>query len=218
MQLRGPLLTVPILAATALLLAGCGGGKAANAVASLNGSSATTVKKGTSGTDEQQLLTWVQCMRKNGVNLPDPTVDANGNLTLRGPGGGPDGPRGGDGQTAQSGQGGASTTDAPRPDRAAFDKARQACGTPPQGAFGGFNRSNDPAFQDAALKFAQCMRDHGVDVPDPNFNSTNGPPAGGPFGSLDRNDPKVSAAFDACRSILPNRRGGSTTTTAATNS
>jgi hypothetical protein len=207
-------LAVPALLVTTLLLSGCGGGKAANAVASLNGSSATTIKKGASGTNEQQLLTWVQCMRTNGVNLPDPTVDANGNLTLRGPGGGPGGAAGGDGQAAPSGP---STTDSPRPDRAAFDKARQACGNPPQGAGGGFNRRNDPAFQDAALKFAQCMRDHGVDVPDPNFNSTNGPPAGGPFGGLDRNDPKVSAAFDACRSILPTRPGGSTTTTAAAN-
>src|SRR6476661_11119264 len=99
MQLRGRLVAVPILAATALTLAGCGGGKAANAVASLNGSTATTTKKGASGTSEQQLLTWVQCMRKNGVNLPDPTVDANGNLTLRGPGGGPGGD--GNGQGAQ---------------------------------------------------------------------------------------------------------------------
>jgi hypothetical protein len=210
MQLRGRFLAVPILAATALTLAGCGGGKSANAVASLNGSTATT-KKGATGSSEQQLLTWVQCMRKNGVNLPDPTVDANGNLTLRGRGGG------GDGGAGQPAQGGASTTDAPRPDRGAFDTAQKACGNPPQGAFGGFNRRNDPAFQDAALKFAQCMRDHGVDVPDPNFNSTNGPPAGGPFGNLDRNDPKVSAAFDACRSILPNRRGATTTTTAAAN-
>lgn len=49
-------------------------------------------------------------------------------------------------------------------------------------------------------QFAQCMRDHGVDVADPQPGSVGG----GLVGSgLDPNDPQVSAAYTACRSKLP---------------
>jgi hypothetical protein len=138
--------------------------------------------------------------------------DANGNLTLRPQGGF----RGGGADGATGGTGATSGTPPSTIDRTAFQKARDACGQPPQGAFGGFNRQNSQEFQDAALKFAKCMRSKGIDVPDPDFSGTDTPGAGGPnangrrglFGSLDRNDPKVQQAFDACRSNLPQRPGG----------
>ena len=72
--------------------------------------------------------------------------------------------------------------------------------------------SSDPpsttsaAAADAArLKFAQCMRQHGVDMPDPG----TGPPAKGERRQLfDRNDPTVQAAMKACQSQLPKAPGG----------
>jgi hypothetical protein len=50
------------------------------------------------------------------------------------------------------------------------------------------------------LKFAQCMRDNGVDMPDPE--------AGGKAGAIrvggDGDPSKTKAAMDKCRSYLPN--------------
>lgn len=56
-----------------------------------------------------------------------------------------------------------------------------------------------------SAKFAQCMRDNGVDMPDPQVDgdgrvTIGGPQAGG--GPLDRE--KVEAAQSRCRQYLPN--------------
>jgi hypothetical protein len=57
--------------------------------------------------------------------------------------------------------------------------------------------------QEQLRQFAQCMRDHGVDLPDPQ-------PGAGMAGisgwgtTLSADDPTVQAAFQACRSKLPN--------------
>src|SRR5262245_58294057 len=67
-------------------------------------------------------------------------------------------------------------------------------------------------FKQAALEFARCMRQHGIDMPDPDLNgggivvqsgkggnSTNGP-------RLD--DPKFKAAQQACQQYQPNAGKG----------
>lgn len=53
--------------------------------------------------------------------------------------------------------------------------------------------------QEQLRQFAQCMRDHGVDLPDPD-------PNGGPgmLQNLRTNDPAFQSAFTACQSTLPN--------------
>jgi hypothetical protein len=63
---------------------------------------------------------------------------------------------------------------------------------------------DDPAFQDAMLEYAQCMRDHGIDMPDPTFDddghvTLNG---GGPKDRGSASDDAFEAADEACRSIL----------------
>jgi hypothetical protein len=68
--------------------------------------------------------------------------------------------------------------------------------------------------QDAMVKFAQCMRENGYDLPDPTFDgppspgSSESPGDGGPFGGIDQNDPAFKKAFDACRDQLPGIPGG----------
>lgn len=59
--------------------------------------------------------------------------------------------------------------------------------------------------QEQALKWSQCMRDHGVNVRDPDPNGVGGnasqsakPDVLGP------DDPKWKAAYEACRSLIPN--------------
>jgi len=207
LSLRG-VLTFSSIVVAASALAACGGsaGSSNNQVAQLDpGTQAapnttTTPSTTSSGSFQDTLLKFAQCMRSNGVNVPDPTFDANGRPQF------------------QQGSGQQLNRNDPA-FRAAFDK----CRTVLQSALPQFSQSDRQAFQNAALKYAQCMRQHGINIPDPNFNSGGGGfgfggggagggggGGGGPFGNINRNDPKFQAANEACRSAFQNlpRRGG----------
>src|SRR5262245_46111765 len=56
---------------------------------------------------------------------------------------------------------------------------------------------------DQLRRFAQCMRDKGVDVKDPQPGAALGGIAGMGEG-IDQNDPHVIQAFQECQSTLPN--------------
>jgi hypothetical protein len=64
--------------------------------------------------------------------------------------------------------------------------------------------SDDPPsneeFQDAALEYAECMREHGVDMPDPEFDGEGG----GVQMRLPRSEDQdtVEAAQEACQDIM----------------
>jgi hypothetical protein len=213
----------------ALLLSACGGGGGGDGgVASLAGSTDQTASSAPSANGqatEEQVLAWVQCVREQGVDIADPTVDADGNLVL---GGGPGGRGGAAGATGTAG--------GPPPDRAAFTKATETCGNPPRTG-GGFSAEDRQARQDSALQMAACLRDEGLDVADPDFSGQGpgGAPAGattattadnanrprGLFGDLDMNDPKVSAAFTTCQAKVTTFQAGppraSTATTGGSN-
>lgn len=157
---------VPGLAAAALLLAACGSSGDDAQVASLAGGSAATgdtTSTTLSQADTQQaMLDFAACMRENGVNMADPTFDANGNV------------QGGLGP----GNGGVD----PRSDE--FQAAQEACGDElagvqfggPGGA-GGFDRTGT---QDGLNNFTACLRDEGLQVDDITLG--DGPGAGGPGG------------------------------------
>jgi hypothetical protein len=68
--------------------------------------------------------------------------------------------------------------------------------------------------EDAFLEYAQCMRDHGIDFPDPEFN---GDGAVAIRGGGDPDDPEFQAAEEACRTLLEDalpRAGGEVTSDA----
>lgn len=144
--------------------------------------------------DEEVLLAFAACMRDNGVEFPDPIVEADGTVTfgLR--------PGAGGGQNAGDLQAIGRDPDLPA--------ARDACSPLIEGrALGPGGRNSDEVqieIADRLLEFAQCMRDNGVDVGDPDPNAF-GPGSGGgrPFGDLDFGDADVSAAFEACSDQLP---------------
>lgn len=155
-----------------LALAACGGDSASGSkVASLgttpsNGSTADTVAPEDS---QEALLAFAACMRENGVDMEDPTFDADGNVTGGGFGGG-------------AGGGGIDL----RSDEA--QAAMEACGSLIQnvqlggGPGGGFDRD---AIQTAMTDFTACLRDQGLDVDDISFGG--GPGDGGgqaPDGSV----------------------------------
>ncbi len=67
--------------------------------------------------------------------------------------------------------------------------------------------ASEADIEEAALEFAQCMRDHGVpDFPDPNFTEGGGGIiVGGPDGDGPGFDPgsdEVQEAFEACGEVL----------------
>jgi hypothetical protein len=64
--------------------------------------------------------------------------------------------------------------------------------------------------QDAMLEYAQCMRDHGIDMPDPEFDENGGgfsvTGEAGPGGKGPGSD-EWAAADEACASIMEDVRG-----------
>ena len=142
-----------LIAVFALVVAACGGGGEANSgVATLeNPDAAETLaapEDPTTGGDnevatqeqdrEEALIAFTQCLRDNGVDIEDPTVDANGNLQITRPGG-----QGGGG----GGGGGAGNDD--------FREAREACQDLLDGVALGFGGGADlTELQDDLLEFA----------------------------------------------------------------
>lgn len=150
-------------------------------------------------TDEERLLEFAQCMRDNGVDFPDPVVEADGTIAFgRRPG------EANGGQDDQNLQNIGRDPDLPA--------AQAACREIIESLALGPGAQNFDEIQiermDRLLEFAQCMRDHGVDVPDPEPNAF-GPGGGGgrPFGGLDFDDADVGAAFEVCGDRLPARPG-----------
>lgn len=88
-------------------------------------------------------------------------------------------------------------------DSAAFKTAADACKQflP----YGGDLSKMDPKTLDQLRGFTQCLREHGMDVPDPDPNS---PTLGlDQMKNIDRNNPTVQKAFDACKDKIPGRPG-----------
>ena len=59
--------------------------------------------------------------------------------------------------------------------------------------------------RDAALKFARCMREHGVDVPDPQ---TSGGRLSLKIQGINPSSPAFQAAQKACKGLMPKPPGG----------
>jgi hypothetical protein len=130
--------------------------------------------------DRNALLAYAKCMREHGIDMPDPQPDQRG-IRLRAP----------EGVTPEE-----------------MEEAEGACRKhldaiePPE-----LTEEQQKEFQEAALAHAKCMRDHGIDIPDPTFGEDGraeirirrGDGATGP----DPDDPKWKAAEEACRDRMP---------------
>ena len=169
---------LPLLLVAALLglvAAGCGGEND-------NGDSEAR------SADEKRMdaaLEWAACMRRNGANVPDPQIDSNGMVRI-----GPD------------------ADDANPPSEAVMAKASRACDQHLKEMVAGAGRRPSPEQQAQmereALRFARCMREHGVDMPDPRV----GGEGGGVAVTLDReqmSSPAFKRAEKACGTPLARR-------------
>jgi hypothetical protein len=69
---------------------------------------------------------------------------------------------------------------------------------------GGKPPSPDPQMLEQMRQFTQCMRDHGIDVPDPDPGGGGVAISKGP-GGINPDDPKFTAAEQACQDKLPGK-------------
>lgn len=158
-----------LVATAALALAACGAKTDSAQVASLaadaSAAASTTATTALSQADTQAaMLSYASCMRDHGVDMADPTFDANGNI------------QGG------FGRGGGANVDFRSTE---FQTAQDACSSLIQGITfgggpggGGFDRTT---IQDAFNSFTKCLRTEGVQVDDITLgNGPGGGPGGGP--------------------------------------
>jgi len=165
------------LAACALVLGACGSGSGDNSSAD---------------NSEQQGLKFARCMREHGVDIPDPQ-------TSKGPGGA---------QNFSFRVGGPGAKGKGRgPDPQRVEGAMKECrkympngGKPPSAA-------QQQEMRDAALKFSRCMREHGIDFPDPKTGPGGGVMIGGPGSKFNPSSPSFQAAQKACQGLMPGPRG-----------
>lgn len=125
---------------------------------------------------EQAALQHARCMREHGVDVPDPKP-GQGGVVIVGPGDRPADPEAG-------------------------RRAEEACAKhlrdvpPPK-----MSEEEKQEMRDAALAHARCMREQGIDFPDPKFSPDGGITVEGR--GLDPNSPKMRAANEACAKHLP---------------
>jgi hypothetical protein len=135
-------------------------------------------------------LAYAQCMREHGIDMPDPEVSDEGGVNMQ---------LGGDPENM------AGLEDAEKACRPALDAAMQADGRRPDPA-------QEAEMKDRALRFSQCMREHGVDMPDPVFEDggrmkmTIGGPDGGD--GPDPESPAFQEAEKACQPIMGDKAPG----------
>lgn len=177
--------------ALAFALAACSTPSSAGVATLADGGSGGADQASDTVDAEAERQKWTECMRENGVDIPDATVDEDGGFQIRRPVNGEGGPpAGGGGRFGED-----------------FEEATAECGDPPRIAGTGPSEQDLEQMQENSLKLAQCMRNEGIeDFPDPDF-SGSGPGAGpggrgaggGPFGGdIDMGDPEVRAAFEKC--------------------
>jgi hypothetical protein len=179
-----------VLASAALVLAvgligACGGGSGNDApeVASLDDEDASTASipddtatDDTTPTDpEEAMLAFTECMREHGVDMADPQF-------------------GGDGE------GGIALEVTPE-NEGEVEAAQEACQPLLEDAMGDIeiDPEREAEMREQMLEFAECMREHGIDMPDPVFSDDGfvvqeGGPAGDP-----RDDDDFQAAQEACQ-------------------
>jgi hypothetical protein len=180
---RSGAIALALAAAVALaaLAAGCGG-SSGQGVAKLPSTKSTDNSKSSSGgSGRPNAMAYSACMRKNGVaEFPDP--DSSGHILLT---------------SSRSANGHKTGVDVDSPQ---FKKAQQACQSlQPNG--GRPTAQQQAQAQQAMLKYAACMRSHGVPrFPDPK---AGGALSIGKNGGVDPNTAAFKSAAQACHKIVP---------------
>ena len=154
-------------------------------VASIDKTEATTVAVQTSSddssiqTDEEKVLEFTQCIRDQGIEIQDATVDSDGNL-----------------QPPRPVEGASMNFQELRP---AFEKCRESL----DGMTFGRERVDVNEQIDDLLEVTECLRDAGFDLDDPNQENL-----GEWRGQFDFEDPALQKAFEECGRLGRGQSGG----------
>ena len=168
-------------AALVIGLAACG----SSSSSSTTSASAASGSNTSSSARYQARLNLAKCLREHGLNVPDPS-----------PNGGP----------AGGGGGGIFRSARSNPN---FQSAMQACAQYRRAATpaGNLSPAQRAQFQQDLVKFAQCMRSHNINVPDPTSSAGGGFRIFRQIPSSERNSPAFRTALQACSTNLPFRPG-----------
>ena len=152
------------------------GGEESQGVVTIESTTATTVVDEET-TFEEGVLEFAQCMREEGINFPDPTFDIDGNPQF-------------------------DNLEIENEDE--FERAFENCEDILRNALPeqfDLDPEVEAALVDASLEFSQCMRDQGIDFPDPKP---------GEFGffafrdaDIDFGSEAVQEAFEICQPENP---------------
>ena len=154
----------------ALVLSACGGDDSNESIVSGGGVAGLTDEA------QQAALDFAECMREEGVDVPDPEPGSTG-FTI-------------------------DTESGIDPTDPAFQSAEQECRRFLEAAAGGSGIERVTEIPDEAFEFAKCMREQGIDFPDPKVE--NGMAVIGPEDpTLDPDDPEMRAASETCQELLP---------------
>jgi hypothetical protein len=212
LRFASPLSAVALVGAT-VALAACGGGGSSSSAgaAASTGTGTATTPGAPGGTQTAALQKFTQCLKDNGVTLPQ--RGAGGGAGPGGYGGGFRRPGNGGGASSTTPGGGTGTTRTRPPGGGGFrnnpklQKAMQACAKlRPQGAggfggrAGGAGRGGAQQSIKAFTPYLNCLKDKGLAVKvSDGFNALR---------DLKRDDPKVQAALKSCQSKIPQRPQG----------
>jgi hypothetical protein len=193
---RAALRAAAALAALAAVVAACGTGTSpSDGVVSIAtpAPSDARVSPAASQDAEAAIAAFEACMKEHGVDIEIAEGDGAGGFTGR---------AGAPPQGAVDAQPGGN---AGPPDRSELEAADEACrDLLPSGMVGDPDATMDPEMADALLDFAKCMREHGVDMPDPQFEGGRVTmQLGGPGEGVDPSSDVFQAAQEACGSDLP---------------
>ncbi|MGH9135910.1 MAG: hypothetical protein ACRD0G_02550, partial [Acidimicrobiales bacterium] len=133
---------------------------------------------------EDAILEYAECMRDQGIDFPDPQID-DGRVTISRDDGGEPG-------SAEAEE---------------FEAADEQCRSIMEDVMGDFeppSAEEQERMREEALEFSECMREHGIDMPDPVFADEGdgrvGVAIGGEDspGGFDPEDPEFQEAADEC--------------------
>jgi hypothetical protein len=184
-SMRLPLLAVGLVA----VLAACSSGGPGASVATLEEPGASQAAASSAPTDPQEaFLAYAQCMRDEGIDMPDPEIieDSSGEGTVSG------GIR-----VEINGTG---------PDKEEFREAEATCKKHLANVVDSpTSRGLSPEDEEKLLAYARCMREHGIDMPDPQDGGLIINEEGADGANLDPNDPEFQAAQEACGDLMPGK-------------
>jgi len=164
-------LAAALLAVAALGVAACGGADPE-----------TPAANAASEDDEvrEAQVKFAECMREQGVDMPDPKTDGPTKFKV-------------------GGDSGISPEE--------FEDASEACEKYREDIRPNLSEEEQAEFKEQALEHARCMREHGIDFPDPKFSAEGGAEIELRRGSgVDPEDPEFQAAEKECGGGLMQRR------------